>query len=51
MVYETAARANEVLALNVEDLDVARRAVVRSKGGQRQVVVWPRVPPVSYPVI
>ena len=29
MLYETAARANEVLALNVEDLDVgARRAVV-----------------------
>ena len=41
MLYETAARANEVLALNVEDLDVgARRAVVRGKGGHRQEVVW-----------
>lgn len=41
MLYETAARANEILALNVEDLDVgARRAVVRGKGGDRQEVVW-----------
>ena len=41
MLYETAARSNEVLALNVEDLDLAaRRAVVRGKGGHRQEVVW-----------
>ena len=41
MLYETAARANEILALNVEDLDMgARRAVVRGKGGHRQEVVW-----------
>ena len=41
MLYETAARTNEILALNVEDLDVgARRAVVRGKGGHRQEVVW-----------
>ena len=41
MLYETAARANEVLALNIKDLDVgARRAVVRGKGGHRQEVVW-----------
>ena len=41
MLYETAARANEVLALNIEDLDLgARRAVVRGKGGHRQEVVW-----------
>ena len=41
MLYETAARANEILALNIEDLDVgARRAVVRGKGGHRQEVVW-----------
>ena len=41
MLYETAARANEILALDVEDLDVgARRAVVRGKGGHRQEVVW-----------
>ena len=41
MMYETAARTNEILALNIEDLDVgARRAVVRGKGGHRQEVVW-----------
>ena len=41
MLYETAARAIEILALNVENLDVgARRAVVRGKGGHRQEVVW-----------
>ena len=41
MLYETAARANEILALNIEDLDLAaRRAVVRGKGGHRQEVVW-----------
>ncbi|MCY4368729.1 MAG: tyrosine-type recombinase/integrase [bacterium] len=41
MLYETAARANEILALNVEDLDIgARRAVVRGNGGHRQEVVW-----------
>ncbi|MEW1846799.1 tyrosine-type recombinase/integrase [Nonomuraea angiospora] len=34
MLYETAARAAEVLALNVEDLDLEhRRAPVCSKGG------------------
>jgi site-specific recombinase XerD len=34
LLYETAARANELLALNVEDLDLAnRRARVHSKGG------------------
>ena len=41
MPYETAARANEILALNVNDLDLAaRRAVVRGKSGHRQEVVW-----------
>jgi integrase len=34
MLYETAARAGEILALNIEDLDLdGRRAPVRSKGG------------------
>ena len=34
LLYETAARANELLALDVEDLDLAnRRARVHSKGG------------------
>jgi hypothetical protein len=37
MLYETAARASEVLALNVEDLDLgARRAPIRSKGGDTE---------------
>ena len=41
MRYETAAPANELLALNVEELDLGtRRAVVRGKGGHRQEVVW-----------
>ena len=37
MLYETAARAGEVLALNIEDpgLD-ARRAPIRSKGGDTE---------------
>jgi integrase/recombinase XerC/integrase/recombinase XerD len=34
LLYETAARADEVLRLNVEDLDIAaKRARTRSKGG------------------
>jgi integrase len=41
MLYETAARASEVLALNVEDLDLANhRATVRRKGGAADVIVW-----------
>lgn len=41
MLYETAARASEVLALNVEDLDLDnRQAKVRSKGGDRDGVHW-----------
>ena len=41
MLYETAARANEILALNIEDLHLARkRANVIGKGGHREVVVW-----------
>jgi hypothetical protein len=39
--YETAARANELLALDVEDLDLAnRRARVHSKGGAVEWVFW-----------
>ena len=37
MLYETAARAAEVLALDVGDLDRAR---IRSKGGSVDMVVW-----------
>ncbi len=41
MLYETAARASEILALNVEDLDLdGRRAPVRSKGGTTEFVYW-----------
>ena len=41
MLYETAARSNEVLRLNVEDLDQARkRAATVRKGGDLDVVHW-----------
>ena len=41
LLCETAARANELLALNVEDLDLAnRRARVHSKGGAVEWVCW-----------
>lgn len=41
MLYETAARTNEILALDIENLDLSRkRAVVIGKGGHREVVVW-----------
>jgi integrase len=40
MLYETAARASEVLALNIDDpgLD-ARRALIRSKGGDTEWIL------------
>ena len=41
LLYKTAARANELLALDVQDLDLAnRRARVRSKGGAVEWVFW-----------
>ena len=41
MLYETAARASEVLALDVEDVDRARRrARIRSKGGNVDMILW-----------
>ena len=41
MLYETAARTSEILGLDVEDLDRARRrARIRSKGGSVGMVVW-----------
>ena len=41
MLYETAARAGEILALNIEDLDLPRkRAVITGKGGHREYVFW-----------
>lgn len=41
MLYETAARASEILTLNVEDLDPGgRRARVISKGGATEWVFW-----------
>ena len=49
MLYETAARANEILALNIEDLDVgARRAVVRGKAATAKKSCGLREPPASY---
>lgn len=41
MLYETAARAEEILTLNIEDLDPEfRRARVTSKGGAVEYVHW-----------
>ncbi|MBG6089569.1 tyrosine-type recombinase/integrase [Actinomadura viridis] len=41
MLYETAARAEEILSLNIEDLDPEfRRARVTSKGGAIEYVHW-----------
>jgi len=41
MLYETAARAEEILTLDVGDLDTAgRRARVRAKGGAIEYVHW-----------
>ena len=41
MLYETAARAGEILAVNVEDLDLSRkRAVIIGKGGHKEYVFW-----------
>ncbi|WP_187414079.1 site-specific integrase [Nonomuraea sp. PA05] len=43
MLYETAAWAAEILALNVEDLDLEhRRAPVQAKGGAIKWVYWER---------
>jgi integrase len=41
MLYESATRADEILALNVADLDLPRRrAVVLGKGGRAEQVGW-----------
>jgi integrase/recombinase XerC/integrase/recombinase XerD len=41
LLYETAARAGEVLALDVEELDLRNRcAKVRRKGNAADVIVW-----------
>jgi integrase len=41
MLYETAARSAEVLALDVEDLDLPnRRAKVKRKGGALDWIIW-----------
>jgi integrase/recombinase XerD len=41
LLYETAARANEILGLDIADLRVAsKRARVRSKGGATKWVFW-----------
>jgi len=41
MLYDTAARANELLLLNIEDLDLANKeAIVNGKGGSAEHVHW-----------
>ncbi|WP_205315116.1 tyrosine-type recombinase/integrase [Nonomuraea lactucae] len=41
LLYESAARAEEVLALDIDELDVRnRQAKVRRKGGAVDVIVW-----------
>jgi integrase/recombinase XerC/integrase/recombinase XerD len=41
MLYETAARANEILGLDVSDLDLPNRSArVRRKGGAMDLIVW-----------
>lgn len=41
LLYETAARASEILAFDVGDLDLPRRrAVVIGKGGRAELVGW-----------
>jgi integrase len=41
MLYETAARAEEILMLDVADLDTVNRcATVVRKGGARDVIYW-----------
>jgi integrase len=41
MLYETAARAGEILALNIEDLEMeARRARIPAKVGATEYVYW-----------
>ena len=41
MLYETAARAGEILALDIEDMDLPRkRAVIIGKGGHKENVFW-----------
>ena len=41
MLYETAARAAEILEIDVQDLDLDnRQAPIRSKGGAIQWVYW-----------
>ena len=41
MLYETAARAGEILMLDIEDMDLPRkRAVIIGKGGHKEYVFW-----------
>jgi len=41
MLYDTAARANELLLINIEDLDLANKeAIVIGKGGSAENISW-----------
>ena len=52
MLYETAARASEVLGLNIEDLDLdACRAPIRSKGGDTEWICWAPAPRTCCPAL
>ena len=45
LLYESAARAGEVLALDIDDLDLPRRrAVVIGKGGRAELIGWESTP-------
>ena len=50
LLYESAARAQKVLALDIADLDVAhRRAVVIGKTGRAELIGWKPKPPSAAP--
>ena len=52
MLYETAARASEVLALTIDDLDLdARRAPIRSTGGDTEWICWAPAPRTCCPAL
>ena len=41
LLYETAARANEALSLDIEELDFhLRQATITGKGGHRELIFW-----------
>ena len=50
MAYDTAARASELLGLDIADLDRPnKQAVVIGKGGNGEPVFWSSIPPACCP--